>query len=189
MKNTNIRYNDIHRELVEGCRHNDKKSQFQIYKLYYKAMYNISLALVKDPMEAEDIMQEAFLSAFEKIETFSGTVSFGAWLKKIVENKSLDFLRKNRPVFEELKDSRAVCSSEEESNNEDMVMKVEKIKEVINTMPSGYRSVLSLNLLEGYDHSEIGGILGIDPNSSRSQFSRARASLVERLKVLNISFN
>jgi RNA polymerase sigma factor (sigma-70 family) len=188
MNNNIMPYNDIHKELIEGCRLFDQKCQSQVYKLYYKAMYNISLKLVKNPLEAEDIMQESFLSAFEKIGTFSGTVSFGAWLKKIVENKSLDFLRKNRPVFEELKDSRSVCSTEDESFQEEIHAKVEKIKEVISTMPTGYSTVLSLNLLEGYDHNEIGEILGIDPNSSRSQFSRARASLVERLKEYKVSY-
>jgi len=187
MNNINVSYIDIHKDLVEGCRRYDQKSQFQIYKLYYKAMYNTCLLIVKDPMEAEDIMQEAFLSAFEKINTFSGTVSFGAWLKKIVENRSLDFLKKNRPVFEELLDSRVAYSTEDESFQEEIDAKVKKIREVIQTMPSGYRTVLSLNLLEGYDHGEIGEILGIDPNSSRSQFSRARGKLVEKLKTYQIS--
>jgi RNA polymerase sigma factor (sigma-70 family) len=180
-------YIDVNQDLIDGCRRFDQKSQFQIYKLYYKAMYNISLRIVKDPMEAEDIMQESFLSAFEKIETFSGTVSFGSWLKKIVENRSLDFLRKSRPVFEDINDSRVLYYEEEESNQSDLESTVEKIKEVIQTMPSGFRAVLSLNLLEGYDHNEIGEILGIDPNTSRSQFSRARVRLIDKLRGLNLT--
>ena len=72
-----------------------RRAQFRIYKLYYKAMYNISLRIVNDPMEAEDIMQESFLAAFEEIGSYSGTVSFGAWLKRIVRNRSIDYFRKN----------------------------------------------------------------------------------------------
>jgi RNA polymerase sigma factor (sigma-70 family) len=188
MKNINDSYTDIHKDLIDGCRRFDQRSQFQIYKLYYKAMYNTCLRIVKDPMEAEDIMQESFLSAFEKIDTFSGTVSFGAWLKKIVENRSLDFLKKRRPVFEELKETRLYNTSETESFQDEIGAKVEKIREIIQSMPSGYRTVLSLNLLEGYDHNEIGEILGIDPNSSRSQFSRARRILVGKLRGFALFF-
>jgi DNA-directed RNA polymerase specialized sigma24 family protein len=75
-------------ELIDGCRKGDQKAQFMIYKLYYKAMYNTSLRIVDDPSEAEDIMQESFLSAFEEIGTYSDTVSFFDWLKKKVENHS-----------------------------------------------------------------------------------------------------
>ena len=70
--------NNIHQNLIEDCKRMDQKAQFQIYKLYYKAMYNTSLRIVNDPMEAEDIMQESFLVAFEQIGTYSGNVSFGA---------------------------------------------------------------------------------------------------------------
>jgi RNA polymerase sigma factor (sigma-70 family) len=93
---------NIHQTLIEGCKKMDQKAQFQIYKLYYKAMYNTSLRIVNDPMEAEDIMQEAFLSAFEQIGTYSGNVSFGAWLKSIVQNHSINSWRKNcTAIFEE----------------------------------------------------------------------------------------
>ena len=95
--------NNIHQNLIEDCKRMDQKAQFQIYKLYYKAMYNTSLRIVNDPMEAEDIMQESFLVAFEQISTYSGNVSFGAWLKNIVQNRSIDIWRKNRDViFEEI---------------------------------------------------------------------------------------
>ncbi len=80
--------------LIEACRRGEPKAQFRIYKMYYRAMYNISLGIVKDPDEAEDIMQESFLSAFEKIGSWKGEVSFGAWLKSIVQNRSVDSWRK-----------------------------------------------------------------------------------------------
>ena len=89
-----VQFLNLHQDLIDGCKRGDQKAQFQIYKLYYKAMYNTSLRIVNNTVEAEDIMQEAFLSAFEKIGTYSGTVSFGAWLKKIVQNRSLDVLSK-----------------------------------------------------------------------------------------------
>jgi RNA polymerase sigma factor (sigma-70 family) len=95
--------NSIHKNLIAGCKRIDQKAQFQIYKLYYKAMYNTSLRIVNDPMEAEDIMQESFLTAFEQIGTYSGNVSFGAWLKSIVQDRSIDISRKQENViFEDI---------------------------------------------------------------------------------------
>lgn len=188
MENSGSYFNEIHKDLLEGCRQYDRKSQTEIYKLYYKAMYNISLRIVKNPMDAEDIMQEAFLSAFEKIGSFSGKVSFGAWLKKIVENRSIDFVRKSSPLFVELRDDRMSDPSGEESKQEIAVSCVEKIKEAVKKLPKGYRTILSMNLFEGLDHEEIGQVLGIDPNSSRSQFSRARAKLVEHLNSMHLTW-
>ncbi len=96
MANVEAAFKNLHQDILDACKEGDQKAQFQIYKLYYKAMYNTSLRIVNDTMEAEDIMQEAFLSAFDKIDTYSGTVSFGAWLKKIVINRSLDALGKEK---------------------------------------------------------------------------------------------
>ena len=81
---------NIHQILIEDCKRMDQKAQFQIYKLYYKAMYNTCLGIVNDPLEAEDIIQESFFVAFEQIGTYPGNVSFSAWLKSIVENRSTD---------------------------------------------------------------------------------------------------
>jgi RNA polymerase sigma-70 factor (ECF subfamily) len=94
--NVKAPFSNLHQDLINRCKTNDQKAQFQIYKLYYKAMYNTSLRIVNDTMEAEDIMQESFLSAFEKINTYSGMVSFGAWLMKIVINRSLDAVSKKK---------------------------------------------------------------------------------------------
>jgi RNA polymerase sigma-70 factor (ECF subfamily) len=102
MANAEAAFRNLHQDLLDGCKTGDQKAQFKIYKLYYKAMYNTSLRIVNNTMEAEDIMQEAFLSAFEKIDTYSGTVSFGAWLKRIVINRSLDALSRRKAIFEDI---------------------------------------------------------------------------------------
>ena len=86
-------FKNIHQELIDGCKSGDHKAQFQIYRLYYKEMYNTSLRIVNNESEAEDIMQESFLSAFEKIDTYSECVSFDSWLKIIIINRSLDALK------------------------------------------------------------------------------------------------
>ncbi len=176
-------FRNLHQDLLDGCKVGDQKAQFQIYKLYYKAMYNTSLRIVNDTMEAEDIMQESFLSAFEKIDTYSGTVSFGAWLKKIVINRSLDALGKRKAVFEDIESHVGIRdeSPEEEVRYQEMDVKVEEVKEAIERLPDGYRIILSLYLLEGYDHDEIAEIMGISSSTSRSQLSRAKQKLIGEL--------
>jgi RNA polymerase sigma factor (sigma-70 family) len=184
MANVEAAFKNLHQDLLDACKVGDQKAQFQIYKLYYKAMYNTSLRIVNDTMEAEDVMQESFLSAFEKIETYSGTVSFGAWLKKIVVNRSLDSLGKRKAVFEDIESHIGIRdnSNEETSRNEEVDVRVEEVKEAIERLPDGYRVILSLYLLEGYDHDEIGEILKISSSTSRSQLSRAKKKLISELK-------
>jgi len=182
-----VQFLNLHQELIDGCRRGDQKAQFQIYKLYYKAMYNTSLRIVNDTMEAEDIMQEAFLSAFEKIGTYSGTVSFGSWLKKIVQNRSLDYLSKSRKMiygdiesFHEIEDK----SGEEFQLSEETDTRLNKVMEAIKRLPEVYRNIVSLYLLEGYDHEEISEILSIPSSTSRSQFSRARKRVIRELESI-----
>ncbi len=183
MANAEAAFKNIHQDLIDGCKTGDQKAQFQIYKLYYKAMYNTSLRIVNDSMEAEDIMQESFLSAFEKIDTYSGTVSFGAWLKKIVVNRSLDALSRKKAIFEDIDSHIGIRddSGDEAARNEEIDVKVEEVKEAIDRLPDGYRIILSLYLLEGYDHDEIAEILGINSSTSRSQLSRAKQKLIYEL--------
>ncbi len=180
MANVEAAFRNIHQDLIDGCKNGDQKAQFQIYKLYYKAMFNTSLRIVSDTMEAEDIMQEAFLSAFEKIETYSGTVSFGAWLKKIVINRSLDVVSRQKAIFEDIDTHYEL--QEDTNDTPELQEKMNEVKSAINNLPDGYRIILSLYLLEGYDHDEIAEILNISSSTSRSQLSRAKQKLLNELK-------
>jgi len=187
MANVEAAFKNLHQDLLDGCKTGDQRAQFQIYKLYYKAMYNTSLRIVNDNMEAEDIMQESFLSAFEKIDTYSGTVSFGAWLKKIVINRSLDALGKRKAVFEDIESHAGIRDEgpDETVRSEEVDVRVEEVKEAIESLPDGYRVILTLYLLEGYDHDEIAEILNISSSTSRSQLSRAKQKLIGELKKGN----
>jgi len=176
------KYINIHQDLLNHCLDGDRKAQFEIYRLYYKSMYNSSLRIVGVPEEAEDIMQESFLIAFRKLKTYGCEVSFGAWLKKIVINRSLDVLRKRKVLFEELRAELPVVSEPEpEAEPEAGSITVEEVKRAINSLSEGYRTILSMILLEGYDHEEVSEILGIKNVTSRTQFSRARQRLREIL--------
>lgn len=177
----------MHLELIELCRRGDRKAQFEIYRLYQAAMYNTALRIVGDPDDAEDVMQEAFLKAFEKIRTYRGKVSFGAWLKKIVINKSLDFLRLRKDQLS-LEEVGEIEMAEEESFNPpeaeaEVAPRIEEIREAIRKLPEGYRIVVSLILLEGYDHEEVSEILQISNATSRTQYHRAKKKLQELIEL------
>jgi len=168
-------YKNIHQDLIDDCKRGNRDAQFRLYKIYYKSMYNTSLRIVASAVEAEDIMQEAFLSAFSKIDSYEGKVSFGAWLKKIVVNRSLDYLKKRRVKFEEI-DER-LADEEASPMMEIREVDMEKLKKAVMLLPEGYRVVLSLYLLEGYDHDEIAQILDISAVASRTQLLRAKRKL------------
>lgn len=178
-------YKNIHQDIIEQCRKGDEKAQFQLYKLYYKSMYSVSLRIVNDTMEAEDVMQEAFLSAFKKIKSYKGEVSFGAWLKRIVINRSLDYLKKRKVQFEEMNENIAHMEEEPKPTGE---IDVNTLKWAIRRLSDGYRVVLNLYLLEGYDHNEISQILGISNSASRTQLLRAKNKLREILKGKEVLF-
>lgn len=150
-------------------------------------MFSVSMRIVNDEMEAEDVMQEAFLKAFSKIDTYKGEVSFGAWLKRIVVNRSLDYLKKRKVQFEEINErTTQVADYQMETKEVDAAI----LKEAIQNLSDGYRIVLSLYLIEGYDHEEISQILGISNSASRTQLLRAKNKLRDLLKGKEIfSYN
>ncbi len=178
---------NIHEELVSACMAGDQKAQFKIYKLYYKAMYNCSHRILNNQMEAEDVMQEAFLDAFQKIHQYDGTATFGAWLKRIVINKSIDRLKKIKRELPLEDVENDVFEVQEEDYFEVLSMKIDAIRAGIEKLTDSYRVIISLHLLEGYDHQEISDILGISYNAVRTKYSRARQRLLQNIKQLKLS--
>ncbi|MBN4066125.1 sigma-70 family RNA polymerase sigma factor [Candidatus Amoebophilus asiaticus] len=168
-------YQNIHQDIIDRCKKGENEAQFQIYKLYYKAMYNTSYRILHDQMEAEDIMQEAFLIAFSKIDSYKYDASFGAWLKKIVVNKSINVLKKKKiqmSVNENQQEFTDVEDPNKEEGKETTRFNIESVKNALDELPNGYRIIISLYLIEGYDHEEISEILGISSATSRSQYNR-----------------
>jgi len=167
---------------VVECKRGSKKACFELYRLYSKAMLNIAFRIVGSVDEAQDVLQEAFLDAFNRIKDFRQETTFGLWLKQIVVHRSINLLRKRRLELVELDDKHTESIAEEEvEDDEEVQYKVAQVKDAIKELPDGYRLVLSLYLLEGYDHEEIGEILDISENTSRTQFLRAKRKLNEIL--------
>jgi RNA polymerase sigma factor (sigma-70 family) len=143
-------------------------------------MYNTAIRIVNDSAQAEDIMQEAFLEAFRQIDSYRAESSFGSWLKKIVINKSIDEIRKAKDVISiDEADIEVADVKEDEDYMQVLSTRVEEIRKAIHALPDSYRIILSLYLLEGYDHEEIAQVLDISYNLSRTRYSRARKKLLE----------
>ncbi len=178
-------YIDKHLALVNDCRAGNRKAQFELYKLYASAMYNVALRIVNDDAEAEDVLQEAFLDAFNRIADFRQETTFGLWLKQIVINRAINYLRKRKAEFVGLDDVE--IEDEPATDFEETHLKVEAIKAAIAELPDGYRVVLTLYLFEGYDHEEIAHILKITENTSRSQYMRAKRKLNSLLETKGVA--
>lgn len=175
-------------ELVERCKQGDAQSYETIYKRYAKAMYNTSLRILNNSADAEDVLQEAFVDAFRSLNDFHYRSTFGAWLKRIVINKSITSLRKRKMDLVEIEQTGLYSLPEDDRLDEqELQYKIEEIKKAIQKLPDGYRTVLSLYLLEGYDQEEIGEILGITHITVRTQYIRAKQKLLSIIKQGGIS--
>lgn len=177
-----VKFENIHKDLIEACLNGNRRAQYEIYKLYYRAMFNSCVRIVNNVSEAEDIMQEAFLKTFFKLSEYKGDVSFGAWLKKIVINQSIDFIRSRKIIYEPLENKMNEIA--EETENEETISGIEPelIFKEIENLPESYRIILSLYLIEDYNHKEIAEMLNISSSTSRSQYARAKKKLINNLK-------
>ncbi len=170
-----LEYNEIHREIVEACKKGNSQSQYELYELYSKAMYNICFRMLKNEMDAEDLLQNSFIDVFTKIDSFRFQSSIGAWIKRIVINNCINFLKKRRLYFEEV--TEQLGQIEEPQEVVESSLSVDAVKRAMLQLPDGYRVVFSLYLFEGYDHQEIAEILNVSVATSKSQYSRAKSKL------------
>jgi RNA polymerase sigma factor (sigma-70 family) len=171
-----MEFKDTHREIVEACMSGSRPAQFQLYKLYSKAMYNICCRMLNNEADAEDILQNSFMDVFSKLHYFRFESSIGAWIKRIVVNNCINFLKKRRLEIVEMGE-KDVAETPKKEDWGSTKLNVKEVNAAINLLPDGYRVVLNLYLLEGYDHQEIGEVLGISASTSKSQYSRAKKKL------------
>lgn len=170
-------------EIVERCLQGDAASYTILYKRYATSMFNTSLRIVNNRKDAEDVLQEAFTDAFGNIKTFNFGSTFGAWLKKIVINKSLNHLRKSKMLLIDTNEELLEQIPEEEMLDESNIhLQVAKIKKAMQELNTGQRTVLTLYLFEGYDHEEIGEIMSVAAVTVRSQYMRAKQKLLTILR-------
>ncbi len=175
-------YRNIHQDIVDRCKNGDRLAQNEFYKLYAKAMYNIAYRITNNEFDAEDVLQESFVSAFRNIHSYRGTASVGAWLKRIVINNAISAVKKRKAELIPIEDHQDFPDTSEAGSDNNLYLNVEKIRNAVQLLPDGYRVVFSLYLMEGYDHKEIASILNITESTSKSQYNRSKKKLQKILK-------
>lgn len=153
----------------------------QLYKQYCEGMFCVAMRYVQNADDAEDVIQEAFIKAFQKLHQFKGEVTFGAWLKRIVINKSIDFLKAKRQRWVEL-DENMLEISREDDWTVDNEIGIDQVKSAISQLPEKYKYVVLMFLIEGFDHKEISQVLKLTETTSRTRLLRGKSYLKELLK-------
>ncbi len=166
--------------LVEQVKQRNVQACKQLYMQYADAMYHVSYRMVQNQADAEDILQEAFMKVFNNIDSFKGESTIGAWIKQIVINHSLNFLRKKKIDFMEADGSLNVADEVYEEENIDGT--VQQIKDAIATLPDGYRTVFNLYMFEDYSHRQIAELLNISESTAKTQLFKAKNKIRELVK-------
>lgn len=172
-------YRANEQELIQGCRRGDRAAQKRLYDTFSPKMYALCCRYVKDSMEAEDVLVTAFTKILDKIDQYKSEGSFEGWIRRVVVNEALTWLRRNRNMYLELELEAADYEPDYKSLSDHL--EAEDLMTMINDLPSGYRIVFNLYAIDGYSHREIADQLGISENTSKSQLSRARAYLQKLL--------
>jgi RNA polymerase sigma-70 factor (ECF subfamily) len=176
--NFNI-YRSKEEDLIKGCLRRDQSAQRQLYDLYSSKMYGVCYRYVKHSMEAEDILVTAFTKVFERLGQFKGEGSFEGWIRRIMINESLTFLRRNRTMYLETDLEKADHQPDYNQLRDHLVE--EDLLKMIEALPPGYRVVFNMYAIDGYSHKEIAEQLSINESTSKSQLSRARVYLQKLL--------
>lgn len=171
-------------QIIDGCVRHDRRAQQELYDRYSHFLLGICLRYAADKAEAEDILQESFLKIFFNIRDFSGTGSFIGWLRKVAVNTAITHYHRNLKFRFHVEIEEYVSVETGVSSFEEDFFTSEELFMVLNDLPAGYRMVFNMYAIDGYKHKEIAGILGIDTNTSKSQYSRAKAALREKLDKL-----
>lgn len=173
-------------ELINKVRNNDSKAQLTLYNKYCDGMYYVALRYMKNSHDAEEAMQEGFINAFTKLHQFTGEVTFGAWLKRIVINKCLDMIKARK--LETVAINEQVMAVVEDDTDDGWNVAdnitIEHVKNAIEKLPERYKYAVQLFLVEGYDHEEVSEILNITPVASRTLVHRGKKKLQDELKHL-----
>lgn len=174
-----IQKSTLETELIRACKKQNAKAQRTLYDKYASYMLGLCKRYIKGEMEAEDVMIKGFMKVFTKIDLFEGKGSFEGWMKRIMINEALGYIRKNKSMYLEIE----IEAADKEPDFDTLSTELEAMDllKMVNGLPSGYRTIFNLYAIEGYSHKEIAELLGISENTSKSQLSRARMHLQKKL--------
>ena len=166
-------------KLLEACRRGDRKAQYELYEKYAPLMFSVCRRYVVQLQEAEDVLVCGFTKVFQKLDQFKGQGSFEGWVRRIIVNEALNFIRKNKSMYLEVEIEKADRQPDFQKMSDQL--EVEDLEKMIDRLPMGYKTVFNLYAIEGFSHKEIAEKLGISENTSKSQLSRARVHLQQLL--------
>ncbi|MFT6134959.1 MAG: RNA polymerase sigma-70 factor (ECF subfamily) [Cyclobacteriaceae bacterium] len=170
--------------MIRKIKSGDQQAASALYERYYRAMYNTILRMVSNENDAKDLLQEGFIKAFRYLGGFKGTSTLGAWLKRIMINTALEQLRKHALSYSDVSAEDDVMIDEIEQDNWGAILSdVQQVHCTILELPDGTRNVVTLYLLEGYTHDEIGAYLGISPATSKTQYMRGKKLIKDKMKA------
>jgi RNA polymerase sigma-70 factor (ECF subfamily) len=174
-------YRETEAELIAACCQGNSSAQRQLYQRYAGRLFAICCRYVKDRMEAEDVFITGFNKIFTRLGQYRGEGSFEGWMKRIMVNEALSCLRRLKQL--NLNTGLEAVGMEAEYQPPPDLLETGELLQMVAGLPSGYRTVFNLYAIEGYSHEEIGAMLGISENTSKSQLSRARALLAKQLEA------
>jgi len=169
-------------EIIDRCKSGDQQAEFALFKEFERPVYNSCYRIVNDRETALDMLQEVFVKAFDNLYKYEPTFKFYTWLNRIAINHCLNFVQKKGIAYQLSDDISQFESAYQEEDFDDVELEVKRVSDAIQQLPDGYRTVLSLYLMEGYDHGEISEILNISESTSKSQYARAKGKLKDILK-------
>ena len=177
------------KELIHRCINNDGKAHQEFYDRFAPKMYGVCLRFTKNRMEADDILQDGFVKVFTNLKTFRGEGSLEGWIRRTIVNTAINLFKKNAKHKNDQDISTADFNGKYQPSGILDKLSVEELLVLINDLPTGYRMVFNLNVIEAYTHKEISQLLDISENTSKSQLSRARQKLQKKLAELQNNNN
>ncbi|MCH2083306.1 MAG: RNA polymerase sigma factor [Saprospiraceae bacterium] len=173
-------------QILLGCLKNDAKAQRTLYEQYKVQMFRLCLRYARDRQEAEDLLQEGFITVFKDLKNYRGVGALGGWIRKVMVNNALQHIRKTKHRFQSI-DSVQLNEYEEITIDEEDQPRVKELTKYLQSLPDGYRTVFNLYVIEGYTHKEIAKVLSISESTSKSQLFKAKGMLRKLLEKSMIS--
>ncbi|MFT4968591.1 MAG: RNA polymerase sigma factor (sigma-70 family) [Chitinophagales bacterium] len=176
-----VNIEELHQLILE-CQNGNGSAQERLYNGFVKKFFGVCLRYGADYAEAEDMLQEGFVKLFRKLEMYNFSGSFAAWASRLISNNCIDMLRKKPNLYTLTEEKESSLESFSSEGIDDLY--VEDLMNLVHQMPSGYRTVFNMYIVEGYSHREIAERLNISEGTSKSQLNRARKLLQSKLQEL-----
>lgn len=170
-------------QLIEGCRKGDRRAQKALYETFSRKMMSVCLRYVSDWETARDLLQEGFVKVFTHIDSYTGNGSFEGWIRKIFVNSALEYLR-HADVLRESTDLDQTAEVAQTDSSPLSDISAAELMQLVQSLPTGFRTIFNLFAIEGYSHKEISERLHITESTSRSQYTRAKQLLQRKVNAL-----